>query len=48
MIASESSIAEYKKIGVDVITTISLDERNKCYCDNSDIFHFYPNYIVTC
>jgi len=48
LIASESSIVEFKKIGVEVITTISLDERNKCFCSNSDIFHTYPNYIEIC
>ena len=48
LIASESSIAEFRKIDVEVITAISLDERNKCFCDNSDIFHAYPNYIETC
>ena len=48
LIASESSIIEFRRIGVEVITTVSLDERNKCFCANSDIFHAYPNYIETC
>jgi hypothetical protein len=48
LIASESSITELRKIGVEVIATITLDERNKCFCANSDIFHTYPNYIESC
>lgn len=48
LIASEDSIAELRKIGVEVITTIRLDERNRCFCANSDMFHDYPNYIEAC
>ncbi len=48
LIANEDSITELKKIGVEVITSIILDERNKCFCESSHIFHTYPNYIETC
>jgi len=48
LIANEDSIAELKRIGVEVITTITLDERNKCFCVNSCIFHAYQNHIETC
>lgn len=48
LIASENAIDELKKIGVEVITTITLDERNKCFCDKSDLFHTFPEYIEIC
>lgn len=48
LIASEDSIAKLKGIGVEVITTITLDKRNKCFNNNSSIFHAYPKYIKTC
>jgi len=48
LIASKDSITELRNIGVEVITAITLDERNKCFCADSDIFHAYPNYIENC
>jgi hypothetical protein len=48
LIASKTSISELKKINVDVITAIILDERNQCFCEDSDIFHTYPKYIESC
>lgn len=48
LIAGERSIEELKKMGVEVITAIILDNRNKCFCKDSYIFHSYPNYIEDC
>ena len=48
LIASKDSIVELEKIGVKVIATITLDERNKCFCSNSDIFHTYQDCMEPC
>lgn len=48
LIAGVDAAAELKKIGVEVINTITLDERNKCFCANSDIFHEHQTYIEIC
>lgn len=48
LIAGEDSITELKKIGVEVIAAITLDERNKCFCADSNIFNEYPTYIEIC
>ncbi|MCF6149480.1 MAG: hypothetical protein E3K37_12575 [Candidatus Kuenenia sp.] len=48
LIASEVAITELKKIGVEVVTTIILDNRNKCFSPVSDIFHTYSRYRIIC
>jgi len=44
LVATDDAIESFKKIGIDVISPIILDNRNKCFNSDSYIFHSLTNY----
>ena len=49
LISSEASINDLKKaFNIEVITTIKLDSRDKCFSQDSDMFSQYPELLEDC
>lgn len=44
-IASDESVCSLNEIGIDIITAIRLDNRNKCFFSDSYIFNYYKEHI---
>lgn len=45
LIASKDAVASLKELNVEVITAIPLDDRNKCFSNDSFIFHNHKEHI---
>ncbi|MEW6195825.1 MAG: hypothetical protein AB1521_11785 [Bacteroidota bacterium] len=48
MIATREAIDSLKRINVEVISAITLDDRNKCFSPNSFIFVTFPQHVENC
>jgi hypothetical protein len=48
LVATKDAIQTLNRLDVDVITTITLDEKSKCFSNNSAIFHNLEKYIDVC
>lgn len=47
-IATESAIKDLESRGITVISCIILDERNKCFSKESNVFHYFKKHMKNC
>lgn len=47
-IATKKTIEDLEKKGTVVISCIVLDERNKCFSNESNVFHYFKNHLDNC
>ncbi|MEX2410631.1 MAG: hypothetical protein WD607_04545 [Candidatus Paceibacterota bacterium] len=47
-VATEKAIKDLEKRGITVISCIVLDERNKCFSSESNVFHYFKEHLKKC